>query len=202
SAQRVIGGVHKSGKRSVQFMFTGQGAQYPNMGLGLYRTEAVFRETVDRCCERLKSCLGLDLREVLFPAEHALEQAAERLKQTELTQPALFVIEYALARLWMSLGIQPAGMIGHSIGEYVAACLAGVMSLDDALDLVAQRARLMGQLPPGAMLAVALSEPEVLPLLSEQLSLASINSPTLSVVSGPHAVIAALEARLVELALA
>ena len=202
TAQRLIRSVHKGGKRSVQFMFTGQGSQYPNMGLGLYRTEAAFRETVDQCCERLKSPLGLDLREVLFPAEDALEQAAERLKQTELTQPALFVIEYALAKLWMSLGIQPAGMIGHSIGEYVAACLAGVMSLEDALDLVAERGRLMGQLPPGSMLVVPLSEAQVLPLLSEQLSLASINSPTLSVVSGPQTEIAALETRLVRMNLA
>ena len=93
----------------------------------------------------------------------------------------------------MSLGIQPAAMIGHSIGEYVAACLAGVMSLDDALDLVTERGRLMGQMPPGSMLAVSLSEAQVLPLLSEQLSLASINSPTLCVVSGPQTDIAALE---------
>src|SRR5262249_12839693 len=172
------------------------------MGLGLYRTQAVFRETVDRSCERLKTRLDLDLREVLFPAEDALEQATERLKQTELAQPALFVIEYALAKLWMSLGIQPAGMIGHSIGEYVASCHAGVMSLDDALDLVAERGRLMGQLPPGSMLAVPLSDGQVLPLLCEQLSLASINSPTLCVVSGPETEIAALETRLVKMALA
>jgi amino acid adenylation domain-containing protein len=199
--ERVIGGVHKGGNRSVVFMFSGQGAQYPNMGLGLYRTEVVFREVVDQCCDRLKPRLGLDLRDVLFPAGVALEQAAEQLRRTELTQPALFVIEYALARLWMSLGIQPSAMIGHSIGEYVAACLAGVMSLEDALDLVAERGRLMGQLPPGTMLAVPLSEAEVLPLLSEQLSIASINSPNLCVVSGPETEIAALETRLIKMEL-
>jgi len=202
AAQRLIRSVQKGGKRSVQFMFTGQGAQYPNMGLGLYRTEAVFRETVDYSCERLKLPLGLDLREVLFPADDAREQAAERLERTALTQPALFMIEYALAKLWMSLGIQPAAMIGHSIGEYVAACLAGVMSLDDALDLVTERGRLMGEMPPGSMLAISLSEAQVLPLLSEQLSLASINSATLCVVSGPQIDIAALEARLLEMGLA
>ena len=202
NVQRMIHGVHKGGKRPVQFMFTGQGAQYPNMGLGLYRSEPVFRQTVDQCCERLKSSLGLDLREVLFPAEEALERAAERLKRTELTQPALFVVEYALAKLWMSLGIQPAGMIGHSVGEYVAACLAGVMSLDDTLDLVAERGRLMGQLPPGAMLAVPLPEAQALALLGDKLSLATINSPTLCVVSGPQAAIDALEARLVGMGLA
>jgi len=202
NVQRMIHGVHKGGKRSVHFMFTGQGAQYPNMGLGLYRTEAVFRETVDYGCERLKPRLGLDLREVLFPSEAALEQAAERLKRTELTQPALFLIEYALAKLWMSLGIQPAAMIGHSIGEYVAACLAGVLSLDDALDLVAERGRLMGQLPRGSMLAVPLPEAELLPLLGKQVSLASINSPILCVASGPHDEVAALEARLSAMGLA
>lgn len=200
--QPMIRGTHRGGKRPVHFMFTGQGAQYPNMGLGLYRTEAVFRETVDRCCDRLHSSLGLDLREVLFPAEGALEQAAERLRRTELTQPALFVVEYALAKLWVSLGIQPAGMIGHSVGEYVAACVAGVMSLDDALDLVAERGRLMGQMPPGAMLAVPLPESEVLALLGEKLSLATVNGPTLCVVAGPQADIEALEARLAESGLA
>ena len=197
SAERVISGFHKAGDRTVVFAFSGQGAQYPNMGLRLYQTETVFREIVDHCCEKLQRPLGLDLREVLFPAESALEQAAERLKRTELTQPALFLVEYALAKLWMSLDVQPAAMIGHSIGEYVAACLAGVMSLDDALDLVAERGRLMGQLPPGSMLAVPLSEAEVLPLLNESLSIASINSPTLCVVSGPEAGIAALEALLI-----
>jgi acyl transferase domain-containing protein/acyl carrier protein len=202
--ERLIGAVHKGGgERSVVFMFSGQGAQYPNMGLGLYRTEAVFREAVDQCCERLKPRLGLDLRELLYPGEGAsLEQAAERLKRTELTQPALFITEYAMAQLWMSLGVRPAAMIGHSIGEYVAACLAGVMSLEDALDLVAERGRLMGQLPPGAMLAVPLGEAEVLALLDEQLSIATINGPSLCVVSGPEAGIEALEARLVKMGLA
>ncbi len=201
AAQRLIRSVHKGGVRSVHFMFTGQGAQYPNMGLGLYNTEALFREAVDNGCEKLKSRVGLNLREVLFPAEDAFQQAAEQLTRTDMAQPALFLIEYALARLWMSLGIQPAAMIGHSIGEYVAACLAGVMSLDDALELVAKRGRLMGQLPPGSMLAVPLSEAQVLPLLSEQLSLASINSSSLCVVSGPQTHIAALEAQLVAMGL-
>jgi amino acid adenylation domain-containing protein len=199
---RVIGNVHKGGSRSVVFMFSGQGAQYPNMGLGLYRTEAVFREAVDRCCKRLEKALGLDLRDVLFPAEGGFERAVERLRRTELAQPALFVIEYAMARLWMSLGVRPAAMIGHSIGEYAAACLAGVMSLEDALDLVAERGRLMGQLTAGAMLAVGLGEAELLPLLGERLSVAAVNGPALCVASGPEPDIAALEGQLAQRGLA
>ena len=137
--------------------------------------------------------LGRDLRGVLFGDAREGERL---LKQTAMTQPALFVIEYALARLWMRWGIAPAAMIGHSVGEYVAACLAGVFSLDDALALVAARGRLMQALPAGAMLAVPLSEAELQPWLSDSVSLAAVNAPALSVVSGPTDAIADVEARL------
>ncbi|MDX6694481.1 MAG: hypothetical protein QOF02_2084 [Blastocatellia bacterium] len=181
----------------VVFMFPGQGAQYVNMGLELYRTEPLFREQVDRCAELLKPQLGLDLRSVLYPPDAETEQAALRLKQTLLTQTSLFVIEYALAKLWMEWGIEPQAMIGHSLGEYVAACLAGVFSLEDALLLVAARGRLMQQLPSGSMLAVPLAEEELLPLLAgASLSLAAINGPTLSVVSGPHEAVEKLARQL------
>ena len=115
-------------------MFTGQGSQYPGMGAGLYEHEPVFRYHVDECAELLKPHLGCDLRDVIYPRRGAAKRRRRRrvLTQTSMTQPALFVIEYALAQLLMKWGIQPDVMIGHSIGEYVAACLAGVFSLEDA----------------------------------------------------------------------
>lgn len=183
-AGRVNSSVQKTGNRPVAFMFTGQGAQYVNMGLELYRAEPIFREQIDRCADVLQPHLGLDLRQVLYPAEEQVEAATQQLRQTNITQPALFVIEYALARLWQTWGIQPQMMIGHSIGEYVAACLAGVFSLEEALGLVAARGRLMQSLPKGAMLAVPMPEAKVAPLLNRGLSLAVINSPAMSVISG------------------
>jgi acyl transferase domain-containing protein len=123
--------------RPVVFMFSGQGAQYANMGQGLYQIEPTFRKEVDHCYELVAPHLGFDLREVLFPGDERAAEATERLTQTAITQPALFVVAYSLARLWMAWGIHPQAMIGHSIGEYVAACLAGVFSLPDGLALVA-----------------------------------------------------------------
>ncbi|HEV8581878.1 MAG TPA: amino acid adenylation domain-containing protein [Thermoanaerobaculia bacterium] len=186
------------GDRPIVFLFTGQGSQYPNMGHGLYEAEPTYRAEVDRCCELLRPHLGFDLRELLFPPAEREDEAAERLRQTEVAQPALFVVEYALATLWMQWGVRPQAMIGHSLGEYVAACLAGVFSLRDALALVAVRGRLMQALPPGAMLAVPLPEPQVLPLLSDGLSLAAVNRPSLCVVSGPSSAVDRLRAELAE----
>jgi len=170
---------------SVVFMFPGQGAQYVQMGAELYRVEAVFREALDRCSEILLPALGMDLREVLYPADEKTKDAEDLLGQTRITQPALFAIEFALATLWMSWGIKPAALIGHSIGEYVAACLAGVFSLEDALALVVQRGELMQQMPRGAMLAVPMSEADLLAILPPTLSLAAVNGPARCVVSGP-----------------
>jgi len=184
-------------ERSVAFMFTGQGAQYVNMAHELYEVEPTFRKHVDSCCDLLQSDLGLDLRSVLYPGRGAdLEAAAEQLNQTAITQPALFVIEYALAQLWREWGIEPQAMVGHSIGEYVAACLANVFSLEDALSLVVARGRLMQELPGGSMLAVLLSEKEILPFLDETLSLAVLNTPSLCVVAGEEVAIADLESQL------
>lgn len=181
----------------VAFMFTGQGAQYVQMARELYETEASFRADVDHCCEILEPLLQRDLRDVLYPPAERAEEASEQLKQTELTQPALFVIEYALARLWMSWCVRPAALIGHSIGEYVAACIAGIFTLEDALKVVVERGRLMQQAPHGAMLAIPLSEKEILPLLNGRLSLAAVNAPSLCVVSGTVDAVDQLERELV-----
>jgi acyl transferase domain-containing protein/acyl carrier protein/NADP-dependent 3-hydroxy acid dehydrogenase YdfG len=187
-----------SQNRPVVFMFTGQGAQYVDMARELYDTEASFREDVDQCCEILKPHLQLDLRTVLYPSTERANEASEQLKQTQLTQAALFVIEYALAQLWMRWGVRPAALIGHSIGEYVAACIAGLFTLEDALRVVAERGRLMQHAPHGAMLAVPLSEKEILPLLNGELSLAAVNAPSLCVVSGTIEVVEKFERSLAE----
>jgi amino acid adenylation domain-containing protein len=194
--ERILTTRTEAGDRPVVFLFTGQGSQYPNMGRGLYETETAFRGEIDRCCELLAPHLGLDLRELLFPRPGDEEGAAERLRQTAISQPALFVVEYALATLWMQWGVTPQAMIGHSIGEYVAACLAGVFSLRDALALVTARGRMMQRLPGGSMLAVPLPEAQVLPLLGGELSLAAVNRPSLCVVAGPTPAVEALRAEL------
>lgn len=184
--------------RPVVFMFSGQGAQYVNMALELYQTEPTFREQVDICAELLKPLLGLDLRHVLYPSEENIEKATQQITQTAIAQPALFVIEYALAKLWMEWGVRPQSMIGHSIGEYVAACLADVFSLEDALTLVATRGQLMQQLPSGAMLSVPLPEEKVQTFLGKELSLAAVNGLSFCVVSGTTEAVEALEKHLAE----
>jgi non-ribosomal peptide synthase protein (TIGR01720 family) len=171
---------------SVVFMFPGQGSQYINMGQELYETEPVFRQWIDRCSRLLEPELGLDLRSLIYPNDEKLNTVTEKLKQTQIAQPAIFVIEYALAQLWMSWGIQPQAAIGHSIGEYVAATIAGVFSLENALHLVALRGRLMQQMTAGSMLAVSLSVAGVKGLLNDKLSLAAINAPDLCVISGSN----------------
>ena len=188
------GAVAESGERPVVFMFSGQGAQYAGMARELYQDEPSFRQDVDACCDALEKDLGIDLRTLMYAETGSPE--AERLRETQFAQPALFVIEYALARLWTAWGIRPAALVGHSIGEYVAACLAGVFSLEDALRLVAARGRLMQELPAGAMLAVPLAENDLQPLLGGGISLAAINGPALCVASGSIEAIDELEQRL------
>lgn len=182
--------------RPVAFLFSGQGSQYPAMGADLYERQPVFRQQMDRCAEFLVPHVGGDLRPWLFK-ECAADP--ERLNRTAVTQPALFALEYALARLWMSVGVQPESMIGHSIGEYVAACLSGVFSLEDALKLVALRGRLMQGLPTGAMLAVFLPEAEAASWLREHddIDLAAVNAPNQCVWSGSIPSIERAEAALV-----
>jgi acyl transferase domain-containing protein/acyl carrier protein len=196
--KRIASELYEAGQREVAFMFSGQGSQYPNMGRELYDTEPLFQEHVDRCADLLRPHLGFDLRDVLYPADDSIDEATERLKRTAITQPALFTIEYALAQVWMAWGIQPAALVGHSIGEYVAACLAGVFSLEDALKVVATRGQLMDSLPGGAMVSLPLPAEQVQPFLNERVVLAAVNAPSLTVVSGDLDAIAELEQRLTQ----
>ncbi|MEM6446902.1 MAG: condensation domain-containing protein [Cyanobacteria bacterium P01_D01_bin.123] len=185
-----------TGDSTVAFLLPGQGSQHVNMGRDLYDSEPVFREVVDRCCQILQPLLGLDLRTLLYPEPDRDTQAGQRLKQTDIAQPALFVISYAWAQWWASWGIQPQMAIGHSIGEYVAACLAGVFSLEDALSLVAARGKLMSQMPPGNMVAVPLPASEVEALLVAGTAIAADNAPSLCSVAGSPDAIASFQAKL------
>ncbi|MBE9178539.1 acyltransferase domain-containing protein [Oculatella sp. LEGE 06141] len=192
--QRLLSGQTTGAHRAIAFLFPGQGSQYPGMAKELYETEPTFRAVVETCCQLLRPVLAVDLREILFPT--AATHDCERLNQTRYAQPALFVVEYALAHLWMSWGIQPAALLGHSIGELVAACLAGVFCLEDALTLVVRRAELMQQCPTGAMLSVPLSAAQLQPWLGSDITLAVSNAPSLSVVSGSQGAIASLSTEL------
>ncbi|MEH2382476.1 MAG: SDR family NAD(P)-dependent oxidoreductase [Nostoc sp.] len=189
-AQRVFTSHHKPSHRPVIFIFSGQGGQYVNMARELYEIEPTFKKYVDTCAQILQLHLNLDIRHILFPEEQLLEAATEKLQQTAITQSALFVIEYALAQLWMEWGVRPEAMIGHSIGEYIAATIAGVFSLEDALGIVAKRGQLMQQLPRGSMLAIPLAAKDVQSLLDvhrgdgASVEIAAINSPSSCVVSG------------------
>ena len=220
--RRMVTAISDATDRPVAFMFSGLGDQYVGMARGIYLTEATFRGEVDRCCDTLGSTLGVDIHRVLYPdsdlearsfepaappkldlrqildrGPESTAVAARELNQTFLAQPILFVIEYALARLWMSWGVHPRALIGYSIGEYVAACLSGVFSLEDALFVVAKRARMIHGLSRGAMLAVPLSKSELGPMLGERLSMAAINGPSLCVIAGPVVEIDELQTRLV-----
>ncbi len=179
------------------FLFPGQGAQYAGMARGLYETEAVFRAEVDECAEILRPLFGMDLRELLRASPDD-ESAAAALRRTQNTQPVLFALEVALASLWRSRGVLPVAMAGHSIGEYVAAHLAGVWTREEALTLVAHRGRLMGSCEPGSMLAVHLAEADLRRRLSAhpELSLAAVNGPSACVAAGPAEAIDRLEADL------
>lgn len=164
------------------FIFPGQGAQYIRMGKEIYDCEPVFREEIDRCAKILRDILNEDIRKTLFPPT-ANETAKDKLTCTRYAQLALFIVEYALAKLWMSWGVKPNILIGHSIGEFVAAHLAGVFGLKDALYLVAIRGEFMLQLPKGNMLAVRTNN--INDFLPAHLDIAAVNSPNISIVSGP-----------------
>lgn len=187
-----------TGQARPVFLFPGQGTQRVGMVAELYERHAVVREYMDRGFDVLNPLLDVDLRAVLFGTGGIdPEEAAAELRRTRTTQPALFLVEYALAQLWLSWGVRPEAMLGHSLGEYVAACLAGVFSFEDGLRLVAARARLMQEQPPGEMLAVQCTA-ERLQLAGTGLDLAAVNAPMVSVVSGPTEAIAEYERVLTE----
>jgi acyl transferase domain-containing protein len=221
---RAVFSMHQEHReRTTAFLFPGVGEQYPGLTGELYRQEAVFREAVDRCSELLKPYLGEDLRTILYADQsraskngagqtqidlrgmlgrngtRSTEASAATLKQTSIAQPAVFVIEYALAQLFMHWGIRPNALMGYSLGEYVAACISGVLSLPDALKLVARRAQLIQATAAGAMIAVALSEESVEQYLDDQVSLAAINGPSTCVLAGPVESIELIEQQLTEL---
>ncbi len=181
---------------SVVFLFPGQGSQYVDMGRDLYETEKVFRATIDRCAEILQKHLGLDLRQVLYPTQAGHSSAESQINETWITQPAIFAVEYALATLWTSWGIKPSVVIGHSIGEYVAAVLAETFTLEDALGLLAARAKLMQSLPAGSMMVVRLGVAELDGMLPAGVAIAAVNSSSLTTLSGPTEVLQSLQKNL------
>lgn len=222
NSRRVLSSVtDQSAGRPVVFLFPGIGDHYVGMGHGLYESWEVFRQEVDRCAKILHPLMGTDIRKIIYPDGQGWKSEGKSkgidlkkmlgrgvdaredhytgdLNTTRFAHPALFTVEYALARLWQSLGVTPTAIVGHSMGEYVAACLAGVLSLEDALHLIVTRAMLVNDLPQGAMLAVTLPEKELLPLLTGDLSISLINGPALCVVAGPTAAVAQCEQLLNE----
>lgn len=220
NSKRVLSDRAHESRRPLIFLLPGIGDQYVGMGYDLYEQSAVFSEEVDRCAKILEPRLGLDIRTIIYPKSHSWKTEyhsrgidlrkmlgrmqdwrqenpeGRNLSQTLYAQPALFTIEYAMVCLWRSLGLTPDAMVGHSMGEYVAACAAGVLSLEDALHLIATRAKLVNELPQAAMLAVMLSESELLSLLPEDVSISLINGPSLCVVTGPITAVADFEKML------
>jgi len=180
---------------AVGLLLPGQGSQHPRMGQALYEAGGVFRRELDAMAEILRPLLGLSLVNLLYGTG---PEDPDTLRRTEIAQPAVFSVSVALARQWQALGVPGDGLLGHSVGEYAAAHLAGVFDLEAALSLVVERGRLIGSLPAGAMLAVSQSETQVRAMLGENLALAAVNGPKQCVVSGPPDAIAELAARLAE----
>ncbi len=196
--KRVTTRQHEGREPRVVFMFPGQGTQSLQMGAALYDTDREFAQDIDRGARILATHLGLDVRAAIYPGRFPAPSTFPDLADTQLAQPSLFLMEYAMAQLWMRRGVKPSAMIGHSVGELVAACLAGVFSFEDALAIIGERGRMMQGLARGGMLSVRLGEAEVAPLLNGSLSLAAANSPRHCVVSGPDPAIDLLHRKLEE----
>ncbi|MFF7184363.1 amino acid adenylation domain-containing protein [Streptomyces sp. NPDC008222] len=188
--RRVVTSSGESKDRAVAFMFPGQGGQHIGMARDLYEHQPAFRRHLDEACEAALSRLGLDLRALMHPDPgnpEAVAEAQRRINSITVAQPAVFVVEYALARLWRHWGIEPGAVVGHSLGAYAAACAAGIFSLEDGVGLVGMRGRLLQTVEPGAMLAVRRPEQEVLPLLPDTVTVAAVNGPGQVTVSGREA---------------
>lgn len=191
-AARILGGrqIPKVGPQ-VAFMFSGQGLQRPGMGRRLYETEEVFRASFDRCNLVCREQFDFDLKDYLDP-----EGPGDSLNQTAIAQPALFAFGYSLAQLWNHWGVQPAYVGGHSLGEYLAACAAGCLSVENGMRMVIERARIMQSMPPGAMLAARLSETRAARFLSDEIELCAVNGPESCVLGGPLRAVEALRTEL------
>ncbi len=194
--RRVFTHSHLGEDPEVIFMFPGGGAQYAGMARELYATEPVFQDWMDRGLDVLQRSLDYDIRSLWLPEAHHHADAVDRLKRPSVQLPLIMIVEYALAQLWMSWGVKPAALVGHSMGENTAACLAGVMSFEDCIGLVLLRGQLFDTVPTGGMLSVPLPAAEVRALLGDELDMASVNAPELCVVSGPQHALNALEATL------
>jgi len=197
-ASVLTGAVSQGHRPKVAFLFTGQGAQYPGMGRSLYDSEPTFRNALEHAAAVLDGVLERPLLSVLYPQDNA----RTALDQTGFTQPALFALEYALARTWQSWGVTPDIVLGHSVGELAAACVAGAFSLEDGLRLIAERARLIQSLPPGGAMTAVFTDAdtlgEVLEPHREHLNIATVNGPKLLVVSGARGPMAVLMQTLKE----
>jgi len=194
--QRVWTAQVQGTSREVVFMFSGGGAQYVGMGQGLYDTERVFRDHIDRGLAMVSPHINGDLYNVLFAPADAVEEAAAAFERPSVQLPVIFIIEYALAQLWMAWGVQPGALLGHSMGENTAACLAGVFTFEEALNLVVLRGQLFERIPAGGMMSVPIDIRDIAPWLGDDLDLAAVNRPGACVVSGPPAALDRLERQL------